>query len=201
MIGVVAGQEVGGVSCAYPLDDDGSLVSAFGYGYAGPATGADLQTLSYTTTGLGGVKVLLAANSLTTANFPRRAETQAFEASVISKGGATGCGMAIALVDSSGALYNAVTLNAAADGDTLSFEVAPDGVVTATRNGTPIGISGNWLAPAGQKTVGPTDRFAPYLWLTDSTTGEPVEITLRTNSPDMTGTYLTGTTDICGNPL
>lgn len=189
------------VSCAYPLDDDGSLILSFGYGYAGPATGPDLQTMSYTTTGLGGVKGLLALNALTTANFGRRVTPQAYEALVTSKGVATGCGLAIALVDSGGSLYNATTINALADEDVLAFEVGSDGVVTAARNGVPENIDGNWLNPAGQKTVWATDRFAPYLWLMDSTTGELVEITLRTNTSDMTGTYPSGTTDICGNPL
>lgn len=188
-------------SCAYPLDDDGTISTAFGYGYAGPAVG-DGQQMQYTTTGNAQVKILSSSGAVTSARFQRVSDPIGFEAVVNSYGGATNAaGLAILITSSGGSIVNATDVFTSADGDLLQFEVAPDGTVSAKKNGAAFDLSARWLNPAGQKTVGATDYFCPYLYIDDQLTGQLVDIQLVTNAASMTGTYPSGTTDICGNPL
>jgi len=200
MIGVVAGQEVGGVSCVYPLDDDGTLAASFGYMTAGPAIG-DGQTLGLAADGGNHVHVLLSAGALTTARFSRGAAPIGYEAvEVMNTGGVVAGLVGIIITDSGGALVNAGTVRPTLAG-LSQIEVAPDGTVSAKKNGSPYTIP--WLFPAGQKTVGATDKFCPYLAANDNsaTAGDYIEIQLRTCAASLTGTYSTGCTDIAGTVI
>jgi hypothetical protein len=201
MIGVVAGQEVGGVSCVYPLDDDGTLATALGYGYAGPAVG-DGQRMQYTLGAGGGVKILVAGAATTTARFQRGELPIGFEA-VVNDYAPTPHGLAFVITDGAGAVINAVTMFASAVNDVLQMELSASGVLTAKKNGVAFDLSSYWRAPAGQKTVGASDYFAPYLWLTDQAwaVGEVTDIQLRTCAASLTGTYSTGCTDIAGTVI
>jgi hypothetical protein len=97
---------------------------------------------------------------------------------------------------------NAVTLESTADSDLLQFIVASDGTISAKRNGAAFDLSAFWLNPAGQKTVGATDYFSPYLWLNDNALpGDLADIQLRTFYINMTGTYPALTADLCGNAI
>ena len=197
--GIVSGQSVAG--CAFPLDDDGTLATAFGYGYAGPAVG-DGQQMQYTTTGNAQIKILSSSGSVTSARFHRGANPIGFEAVVNSYGGAANStGLAILITNSGGSVVNAADINSSADGDLLQFEVAPDGTVSAKKNGAAFDLSTRWLNPAGQKTVGATDYFCPYLYINDQLTGQLVDIQLVTNAASMTGTYSANAVDICGGAL
>ena len=200
MIGVVAGQEVGGVSCVYPLDDDGTLAASLGYMTAGPAIG-DGQTLGLTLDGGNHVHVLLSAGALTTARFSRGAAPIGYEAAEVTNTGGVMLGfVGIIITDSGGALVNAGTVQTTLAG-LSQIEVAPDGTVSAKKNGSPYTIQ--WMFPAGQKTVGATDKFCPYLAANDNsaTAGDYIEIQLRTCAASLTGTYSTGCTDIAGTVI
>lgn len=180
------------VSCAYPLDDDGSTAALLGYVSAGPATGPDLQTMSYTTS--GSVKhILCATDVLTTANFAQPVGNDVAVEAVVTQQGTTVCSLVIAVIAEGGSVTVA-TLDAVADGDVLAFTVTPSGVVSAYVNGV-------YTLPTGFVSVGATDKFAFWLAVDGMPSGQSVIMTLRTNASDMTGTYPAGTTDICGNTL
>ena len=179
MIGVVAGQEVGGVSCVYPLDDDGTVAASLGYMTAGPAIG-DGQTLGLTSDGGNHVHLLLSAGALTTARFSRGAAPIGYEAAeVTNTGGVMDGFVCILITDAGGALVNAGTVQTTLAG-LSQIEVAPDGTVSAKRNGSPYTIQ--WAFPAGQTTVGATDKFCPYLIANENgaTAGDYIEIKLIT---------------------
>jgi hypothetical protein len=201
MIGVVAGQEVGGVSCAYPLNDDGTLAASFGYMTAGPAIG-DGQTMGYAADGGNHVHSLLPAGALTTARFSRGAAPIGYEAAeVTNTGGVVKGFVGIIITDSGGAVVNGGSLQTTLAG-LSQIEVAPDGTVSAKRNGAPYVIQ--WeLFPAGQTTVGATDKFCPFLAANENgaTAGDYIEIQLRTCAASLTGTYSTGCTDIAGTVI
>ncbi len=78
--GIMANQGVAS-ACAYPLNDDGTIAAAIGYGYAGPAIG-DGQRMQYTLGAGGGVKILVAGAATTTARFHRGELPIGFEAVV-----------------------------------------------------------------------------------------------------------------------
>lgn len=187
--------------CAYPLDDDGTLAAALGYGYAGPAIG-DGQRMQYALGAVNEIKILCAAAATSTARFQRGSAPSGFEASVIQYAPASN-GLALVIEDGAGSVINAVTLAAYAAGNLLQMEIAPDGTLTAKRNGSVVDLSSFWLNPSGQKTIGASDYFAPYLWMTDRTwgSGTTAEIQLVTHHADMTGTYASGCTDLCGNVI
>ena len=187
------------VGCAYPLDDDGTVAASYGYGYAGPAVGPAQLRMQYTTTGSATVKLLLSSGFANTGRFSRASTVIGYEALAVSAAGANFCGAAIAITDSGGAIINAGTINSAADNDLMQFEIAPDGTVSGFLNGA--AYSFQWLYPAGQKTVGATDKFAPYLWVNDSVASELADVILTIKAADMTGTYPSDATDVCGNPI
>ena len=200
MIGVVAGQEVGGVSCVYPLNDNGTVAASLGYMTAGPAIG-DGQTLGLTSDGGNHVHVLLSAGALTTARFSRGAAPIGYEAAEVTNTGGVMRGfVCIHITDAGGVLVNAGSVDTITGG-LSQIEVAPDGTVSAKRNGAPYVIQ--WEFPAGQTTVGATDKFCPYLAANDNsaTAGDYIEIQLRTCAASLTGTYSTGCTDIAGTVI
>ena len=179
MIGVVAGQEVGGVSCVYPLDDDGTLAASFGYMTAGPAIG-DGQTLGLTSDGGNHAHILLSAGALTTARFSRGAAPIGYEAAEVTNTGGVMRGfVCILITDAGGVLVNAGSVDTITGG-LSQIEVAPDGTVSAKKNGSTSSIG--WAFPAGQTTVGATDKFCPYLAVNDNsaTAGDYIEIKLIT---------------------
>lgn len=199
MSGIFGGQQVASIGCAYPLDDNGTLASAFGYGYAGPAVG-DGQQMQYTTTGNAQVKILSSSGAVTSARFQRGASPIGWEAIAASYGGAINVtGMAILITDSGGSIVNAASINASADGDMMQFEVSAAGAISAKVNGSVYDLSPRWLNLSGQKTVGATDYFCPYLFINDQFPGQLVDIQLVTNAGSMTGTYSSGAVDVCGN--
>lgn len=201
MAGIFGGQQVHSIGCAYPLDDDGTLATAFGYGFAGPAVG-DGQQMQYTTTGNAQVKILSAAGAVTSARFNRGSYPIGFEAVANSYGGAVNVtGMAILITNAGGSIVNAATILTSANSDLLQFEVAADGSISAKVNGIAYDLSSSWLAPAGQKTVGVTDYFCPYLFINDLFIGQLVDIQLITNAASMTGAYSASAVDICGNTI
>lgn len=186
-----------GISCAYPLDDDGTLASLLGYGYAGPAVG-DGQKLRYTTDNATGVKLLIAANALTGGSFSRGLAHVGYEALAIIAD--IPCGTALVILAANNSVVNAVTLNMDSDGDLGQFIVAPDGTISAKKNGAPHDLSSAWMDALGQKTIGETDKFAPYLWATDDgSTGSKAVVQLRTAAQIMEGAYPEGCVDLCGN--
>jgi hypothetical protein len=200
MIGVVAGQEVGGVSCVYPLNDNGTLAASLGYMTAGPAIG-DGQTMGYAADGGNHAHLLLSAGALTTARFSRGAAPIGYEATEVTNTGGVMRGfVCISITDAGGALVNAGSVETTLAG-LSQIEVAPDGTVSAKRNGSPYTIQ--WLFPAGQTTVGATDKFCPYLAANENsaTAGDYIEIHLRTCAASLTGTYSTGCTDIAGTVI
>ena len=200
MIGVVAGQEVGGVSCVYPLDDDGTLAASFGYMTAGPAIG-DGQTLGLTSDGGSHVHVLLSAGALTTARFSRGAAPIGYEAAeVTNTGGVMDGFVCILITDSGGAVVNLGTVETTLAG-LSQIEVAPDGAVSAKKDGAPYVIQ--WDSPAGQTTVGATDKFCPWIAANEdgATAGDYIEIKLITSGDIMTGTFTSGAVDLCDNVI
>ena len=163
----------------YPLNDDGTLAASFGYMTAGPAIG-DGQTLGLTSDGGSHVHVLLSAGALTTARFSRSAAPIGYEAAeVTNTGGVVKGFVCILITDAGGALVNAGTVQTTLAG-LSQIEVAPDGTVSAKKNGSTSSIG--WLFPAGQKTVGATDKFCPYLAANENgaTAGDYIEIKLIT---------------------
>ena len=185
----------------YPLDDDGTLATSVGFGFAGVARG-DGQKLDYETAGGSGVKVLMAKDTFTTARFSRGATaTIGYEAVSVKNSIGTGGGSGLALVisDSSGALVNAVTVNFSNTNDLGQFFVDSSGNISAKLNGSAYSLAGNWMNPSGQKTVGASDKFAPFLYTTDNgTTGERDIVQLITDASKMSGEYPFGAKDIHG---
>ena len=188
MIGVVAGQEV--VSWVYLLNDDGTLATEFGYGYAGPAVNDGL-TLSVDIIGGQGIRVLLPANKIYP-KLKRGLVPIGFEADLVANGGAGGDAfLSIAIISSSGVLINvgSVLLNEA---DINAIEVQPDGEVTSTERI-------EWADSGGQTAIGPSDFFAPFLNIDElgAVTGH-FESKLIVSAAQMTATYSAGTVDIYG---
>lgn len=197
--GIMANQGVAS-ACAYPLDDNGTVAASLGYMTAGPAIG-DGQTLGLTSDGGNHVHVLLSAGALTTARFSRGAAPIGYEATEVTNTGGVMRGfVCILITDSGGVLVNAGSVQTTLAG-LSQIEVAPDGTVSAKRNGSPYTIP--WLFPAGQTTVGATDKFCPYLAANENsaTAGDYIEIQLRTCAASLTGTYSTGCTDIAGTVI
>lgn len=186
--------------CPFPLDDNGTLAASLGYMTAGPAIG-DGQTLGLTSDGGNHVHVLLSAGALTTARFSRGAAPIGYEAAEVTNTGGVMLGfVCILITDSGGVLVNAGTVQTTLAG-LSQIEVAPDGTVSAKRNGAPYVIQ--WAFPAGQTTVGATDKFCPYLAANDNsaTAGDYIEIKLITSGDIMTGTFTSGAVDLCDNVI
>lgn len=198
------------VSCAYPLDDDGSLAGAFGYAFAGPAVGADSQSMDYTAATTTGVTAILAPAALfSTARFSRPDTGYAVaEAAVTVKTNpvvGNGQGMLLFVIsDAAGNLVNVGTgICETADGlGVLAVKVAADGTVTGYLDDVVGSISWFNPAPGGQTTVGATDKFGFALAADGNTQeGDRIAMTLRTAASDITGSYGAGGADPCGNSL
>lgn len=190
--------QVAPITCAYPLDDDGTLAGAFGYAYAGPAVGADSQSMDYTSAGAGGA-ILLPSGAFTTARFSRPASVYSV-AEATSPVGDIGS-LVLVVSDTGGSFVNALVIDVQDEGDLLAVTVASDGSVNAYINGAPAGASANWLNPIGQTTVGATDKYALALGATAVGSGQITQMTLRTKSTAFTGAYDPGATDPCGNAI
>ncbi len=185
----------------YPLDDDGTLATSVGFGFAGVARG-DGQKLDYETAGGSGVKMLMAKDTFTTARFSRDATaTIGYEAVCVKKGIGTGgsSGLVLVISDSSGALVNMASIDLSNTNDLGQFFVDSIGTISAKLNGSAYSLAGNWMNPSGQKTVGASDKFAPFLYTTDNgTTGERDIVQLITDASKMSGEYPFGAKDIHG---
>ncbi len=185
----------------YPLDDDGTLAASLGFGFAGVARG-DGQKLDYETAGGSGVKLLMAKDTFTTARFSRGATaTIGYEAVCIKNSIGVGGsrGLALVISDSGGSLVNAVTMSFSSTNDLGQILVDSSGNISAKLNGSAYSLAGSWMNPSGQKTVGASDKFAPYLYATDNgTTGERDIVQLITDASKMSGEYPFGAKDIHG---
>lgn len=197
-LGVIQQQAVSaGPSCAYPLDDDGTLAASFGYGYAGPATGAGQQGLSFTSSA-SGQSVLLAANTFGAARFARPASGKSvFELQYVS-GTVQYIGCTITISDAGGAFINSAFVQQTTP-SLGAVTVASDGTVGGLKDGVDNALS--WSNGAGQKTVGPTDKYAIGIFVSATAAGQTATGDLRTFAGDMTGTYTAGETDPCGNVI
>ena len=198
-LGVIQQQAVSaGPSCAYPLDDDGTIAASFGYGYAGPAVAPAQQGLSFTSSA-SGQSILAALNALGTARFSRPASgpAAAFEFSYAG-GTVSYVGTMIVISSAAGTLINAafVTHTAASLG---TITVAADGTVAGFKDNVTSTLS--WSNGAGQKTVGATDKYALGIFVNATAAGQTAAGTMRSYEANFTGTYIAGETDPCGNVI
>lgn len=81
----------------------------------------------------------------------------------------------------------------------LAITVASDGTIAGLLNSAPATLF--WANGAGQKTVGPTDKYALGIFVNATAAGQTASGTLRSRAADMTGTYFAGETDPCGNVI
>lgn len=190
----------GGIACAYPLDDDGTLAAGFGYAHAGPAVG-DGQRMDYDLIGgaTGNTALLMPANALGSASFDLPASGSiVVEASVIT-GNAEGCGVAV-LWHNGGTLTdfmgNAGTFDSSR---VLAIRVTSAGVVRWFLDGV-IQADPGKTVPSGQKV-------AFYLYTNDTADAAlpaSANIQLRTQAADYSygaSEYGAGAADPCGNEL
>ena len=185
------------ISCVYPLDDDGTLAASFGYGYAGPAVAPAQQGLSFTSAA-SGQSILTALNALGTARFSRPASGKAAFEFSYAGGTVSYVGTMIVISTAGGSVINSafVQQTTASLG---AITVAADGTVAGFKNSVTSTLF--WSNGAGQKTVGPTDKYALALFVNATAAGQTASGTLRSRAADMTGTYIAGETDPCGNVI
>lgn len=187
------------ISCAYPLDDDGTLATAFGYAYAGPAVGADSQSMDFTSAGAG-VALLMPAGLFSTARFSRPASGFAVvEAAITPTTTVPNSGMSLMITNAGGTMINAFTF-VGSPGDVQAILIDSDGAVSFKLNGAEY-TTNSWSNGSGQKTVGESDMVSFYLWANASAGAQVAQITLRTDAADITGSYGAGGADPCGNSL
>ncbi|MFZ3193749.1 MAG: hypothetical protein WA154_11170 [Moraxellaceae bacterium] len=178
------------VSCAYPLDDDGTIPAAFGFGHAGPAVG-DGQSLSYTRVGgaTGDTALLMPADPLGADSFdlPTTAPVS-FECHIEAAGGST-VGLTV-LWHNAGAFAGGFSQGSAVDGDVITFTVGTDGAVSWKKNG---------VAQAGTATIPAGRKFTPYLYVRDQSgdTGAVLASLVTAASSILYGTG----NDLCGNAI
>lgn len=186
------------IQCLYPLDDDGTVTTSLGLIYGGPSI-KDGQTMGYTTGG-GALAALISSGALSSARFSRGVVPIGYEATAITKdAGSQIPSLSILITSAAGAVINNGLVFMLTEGTLAQVEVAPDGTVSSKTNGVPSAVQ--WVTPAGQTTVGETDKFCPYLLVGDGgTTGKYTEIQLRTSSSTALGVFSAGCVDLCGTP-
>lgn len=186
------------VSCAYPLDDDGTVATAFTYLHAGPAVGADSQSMDYTAAATGGA-LLAPAGVLGAARWSRPGSGKIVWEGVNDVGTTANGGVSLLCVvsDAGGSMLEVGSVVSNTVGGVLAFTVDAAGAIVGYRDNTPVAIT--WLSSA--PTVGATDKVAAALFAGCDNIGEVGRITLRTNAADITGSYGAGCTDPCGNAL
>ena len=178
------------IQCLYLLNDDGTLATEFGYGYAGPAVNDGL-TLSVDIIGGHGIRVLLPANKINS-KLKRGLVPVVFEADLIS---ATGDGgdafVGILIISAVGVMINCGTLQLN-NYDIDSMEVQTDGEVTGSSRI-------EWLIAEAPVNVSETDYFIPCLLINENeaTTGH-IESRLIVSAAQMTQTHSVGAVDIYG---
>lgn len=186
------------ISCAYPLDDDGTLAASFGYGYAGPAVAPNQQGLSFTSSA-SGQSVLLAADTFGSARFSRPASGPAAVFEFAYAGGTMNyTGLLIIISDAGGTFINSAQVTSTV-ASLLAITVAADGTVAGFEDGVTDSLG--WSNGAGQKTVGATDKYALGIFCNATAAGQTASGTLHSVSTDMTGTYTGGETDPCGTVI
>lgn len=188
------------ISCAYALDDDGTLAGAFGFGHAGPAVG-DGQRMDYDLTGsaTGGTALLMPAGALGAASFDLPSSgSMVVEAQVVT-GNADGCGVAV-LWHNGGTLTDFMGNAGIISGTgVLGIRVTSAGVVRWFLDGV-IQADPGKTVPSGQKV-------AFYLFANDaglSTLPANATVQLRTQAADYSygaSEYGAGAADPCGNEL
>ena len=203
MIGVVAGQEVGGVSCVYPLDDDGTLLAKIltDIGVTltkGPDAIGDGQTLQVLASS-GGLNSLTTANGLSSAKIVRGPTPIGFEVGGAFTDALNGVVSAsIVLVDVGGTVFNIATKAIQIPATLVQFEMATDGTLTSKVDGAPRVLS--WYGTPSP--VGPTDSVFIVVSASGGGIGSgTVTAQLRTCATSLTGTYSTGCTDIAGTVI
>lgn len=186
------------LACLYPLDDDGTVATGFGFEFAGPAVGEDSQSMDYTAS-VAGEAILAPANIFSTARVSRP-ESGSFvvEAEVTSVTGASGGVLLLVITNAAGDLVN-VASNVATTTDLLAFIVNSAGTVTAYLNESTEGVTLAWQNAEGVKVVGATDKVGFALLANDNTEiGDTLAMVLRTSAADITGSYGAGIRTICG---
>lgn len=216
------------ISCAYPLDDDGTLATAFGYTLL-PMDAPGYQTGTYTQTGVAAGLIALNSAAFTTGSFSRPASApiavqgKCTAADVATTGYVGGISLLLAVFDSGGSpVGNAVA---------SIIEKYPLGAeYSLTVNGTTIASGALTGASAGKSvafyvnadgtigytaggvdrgavtglTVGATDTFIIGLFANDGASYEAAaafSYQLITAAPDYTEPAPAGSTDLCGTAI
>lgn len=217
MIGVVAGQEVGGVSCAYPLDGSNAEVlarMAATLGVTGKATTSG-QTVSHV---LDGATCNLGAiNSLET-TFDPTVVGKAFEVelTIPTLESTSEAIIRLYVYQKSDDIDGFIRQSIASKVSGEVFKSFGNEVVTGDRIGfylDPTPDTGGWryylngvdVDGVSGATVAYTDLCIGFKIEVTATsaldTGDTIAVELISSASDMTGTYPLGTTDICGTPL
>jgi len=214
----------GPISCAYPLDDDGTLSAAFGFGHAA-ANAPDYRRVDYIyqspAVGGGAFALPNSANAFGSQAISIGSGKVAVEMLVNSVPDVDFNGVGISTVSSSGGIPSpGETSNAhiaVYSGSPVTafsgLSASPIGVplvgfrVGIVMDGSTGGITyitseGTIGTATGRFTIGTDQTFV--IQITDSgfvANGKTVSVTLITDAADMVLTYPAGTTDPCGNDL
>lgn len=180
----------------YALDDDGTLATAFSYGYAGPAVGVDQLSMQFTAPASGEF-ILAPASLLDAARFPLLGGTAVCEAVITAISGGNGA-LVFAVISDEGAVTNIATVSGNEAGQVLAVTIGPDGTVTPYRNGVLHEFS---FTAAGSPVVGATDRYGFALHVDASASAQEFEMTLRIEATNITGSYGAGVTDPWGTEI
>jgi hypothetical protein len=215
------------VSCAYPLDDDGTAATSFGMGWA-EATAPDYQTITYTYTDAQPNAFAIAAPAL--ANWGTQAivvpggEVMVMEAVVASAPAQfEGIGLYMIVLRSGAPIGQAYLKIGDVDGGTPTITYGDGAGTTVARVAATadfrLGVE--FDGTTGVFTFRTTDGLAGTYTIAGYTAGDAVvyafgiddgvdsptnlgqtcEITLVSASPDMALTYTAGATDTCGNAV
>jgi len=195
MSGIFAAQDGGIIGCVYPLDDDGTIAAAIGFGYAGPAAGGG-QQLYNMASGTGSF-VLAPDDPYGVDGLSKPASNDMVVEAAVTSTGSTAQGGLGFLISDSGVLVAYGYVPYSADGDVLGLIVDSAGVMTGKRNGYTVALA----VGLGVANVSGTRKVAYALTYGSATLGDTIDMTLRTNASDITGSYSVGATDICGNAI
>lgn len=174
--------------CAYPLDGDGTIPAAFGFGWAGPAVGNG-QRVNYARVGgaTGGAAVLLAADPFGADSFDLPASgSVAVELQVATAGGAA-VGLAVLWHDA-GTFENFFADALTADDDSvITVYVDNAGTITWALDG---------VTQSGSATIPDGSKWAPYIFVNDGE-GDSGTASARLVTDSAKMLYPDGSSDLC----
>jgi len=181
MIGVVAGQEVGGVSCVYPLLGDNSVRDFLGANVTLVGSGDGNRTATWAASG-SNTAIASHADAEGVGAITMGSDTVWFEWVVDGVGSSYFYAQALALLVDSGSLswskYESVN-NSSVEFGPMVFTIglSPDGSTVAKRNGV--------VASTGSSGFITGEKFAPVLQFYLPMSGHTATATIIANHDDM----------------